>query len=174
MIIKWDNYTSANQYTVKIEASDGSDTREVTTDTTFYRFDNLQYDMEYNISLSSSNTQSGLSSKPFTLTTTTLDFPTSLITPSTSDLIDIQARVRWAEGVSYDKLRIIKDEDNEVIGEVDVTAEDNAAAQKIIGNIEPKPPTVWRHMPTATTRERNASPPWLPRAMTVRWLTCVV
>jgi hypothetical protein len=138
MIIKWDNYTSANQYTVKIEASDGSDTREVTTDTTFYRFDNLQYDMEYNISLSSSNTQSGLSSKPFTLTTTTLDFPTSLLTPSTSDLIDIQARVRWAEGVSYDKLRIIKDEDNEVIGEVDVTAEDNAAAQKIIGNLEPK------------------------------------
>ena len=58
MIIKWDNYTSANQYTVKIEAPDGSDTREVTTDTTFYRFDNLQYDMEYNISLISSNTQS--------------------------------------------------------------------------------------------------------------------
>lgn len=138
MIIRWDNYTSANQYTLKIEASDGSDTREITTDTTFYRFDDLQYDMEYNISLSSSNTVSGLTSKPFTLTTTTLDFPTCLLTPSTSDLIDIQARIKWAEGVSYDKLRILKDEENEVIGEVEVTADDNAAAQKIINNLEPK------------------------------------
>ena len=44
MIINWDNYSSANQYTIKIEANDGSDTREVSTDTTFYRFDRLQYD----------------------------------------------------------------------------------------------------------------------------------
>ena len=44
MIINWDRYASANQYSVKIEANDGSDTREIKTDTTVYRFDNLQYD----------------------------------------------------------------------------------------------------------------------------------
>ena len=84
MTIKWDKYTSADQYIVKIEANDGSDTREITTDTTICRFDNLQYDKEYNISISSSSTKTGLSSKAFTMTTTTLDFPTSLITPKKS------------------------------------------------------------------------------------------
>ena len=39
MIIKWDNYKTANQYTLKIEAVDGTDTREVIVDTTTYRFD---------------------------------------------------------------------------------------------------------------------------------------
>lgn len=138
MTIKWDKYTSADQYIVKIEANDGSDTREITTDTTICRFDNLQYDKEYNISISSSSTKTGLSSKAFTMTTTTLDFPTSLITPSTTDIIDIQARIKWAKGVRYDKLRIIKDDDNEVIGEVDVTDADNEAAEKIIGNLAPR------------------------------------
>ena len=33
MIVTWDNYTSANQYTVKVEAVDGTDTKEITTGT---------------------------------------------------------------------------------------------------------------------------------------------
>ena len=69
MIVTWDNYSNADQYTVKIEANDGSDTREVSTDTTFYRFDKLQYDKEYNVSLYSSDSRSGLTSKAFTLRT---------------------------------------------------------------------------------------------------------
>ena len=138
MIITWDRYTSANQYTVKIEANDGSDTREITTDTITCRFDNLQYDKEYNISISSANTQTGLVSKVYTLTTTSLDFPTSLITPSNSDIIDIQARIKWAEGVTYDKLVVINDEDNTVVAEFEVTEADNAAAEKIISGLDPK------------------------------------
>lgn len=138
MNIKWDNYTSANQYIVKIEASNGSDTREITTDTTFCRFVNLQYDQEYNISISATNTQTGLSSKEYTLTTTTLDFPTSLITPATADIIDIQARIKWAEGVTYDKLVVINDEDNTVVAEFEVTDADNAAAQKILSGLTPR------------------------------------
>ena len=138
MVITWDNYTSANQYIVKIEASNGSDTREITTDTTTCRFDNLQYDQEYNISISAANSNTGLSSKAYTITTTTLDFPTSLITPTTNDIIDIQARIKWANGVVYDKLVIINDEDNTVVAEVDVTDADNAACEKIISGLDPK------------------------------------
>ena len=138
MIINWDRYASANQYIVKIEANDGSDTREIKTDTTVYRFDNLQYDKEYNISISAANTQTGLSSKAYTLTTTTLDFPTSLISPSNLDLIDIQARIKWAKGIQYDKLVIVKDTENEIVGEFDVTESDNLAAEKIVSGLEPK------------------------------------
>ena len=47
MIVTWDNYTSANQYTVKVEAVDGTDTKEITTSDTKCRFDNLKYDTEY-------------------------------------------------------------------------------------------------------------------------------
>ena len=138
MIVTWDKYTSANQYTVKIEASDGSDTREIITDTTVCRFDNLQYDTDYNISISAASTQTGLTSKAYTLTTTTLDFPTSLITPTTADIIDIQFRIKWAEGVVYDKLVIIDDAENEIVAEVDVTDADNEAAEKIISGLDPR------------------------------------
>ena len=137
MIIKWDNYKTANQYTLKIEAVDGTDTREVIVDTTTYRFDDLEYDMEYNIYLSSANTDNGLKSKPFTLTTTTLDFPTKLITPGISDLIDIQARISWADGVDYDKLKVFKNSDDELVGEYEVSADENAAKQKIVSGLSP-------------------------------------
>ncbi len=137
MIITWDKYTNANQYVVRIEASDGSDTREITTDTTVCRFDNLQYDRDYNVSISAANTLTGLSSKSYTLTTTSLDFPTSLITPTTNDIIDIQARIRWAIGVVYDKLVIINDTENEIVAEVVVTDADNELGQKIISGLDP-------------------------------------
>ena len=94
MIINWDNYKNANQYVVRIEANDGTDTREATTDTTFYRFNDLQYDKEYNVSLIATNTTTNLQSKAFTLTTTSLDYPTSLATLQATDIIDIAARVR--------------------------------------------------------------------------------
>ncbi len=138
MIIDWDNYKNANQYTVKIEANDGSDTREMTTDTTFIRFDKLQYDKEYNVSLISSNTSTGLQSKAFTLTTTSLDYPTSLSTLQATDIIDIAARVRWTPGVHYDRLLIIQDSDDQVAAEVTLTEEDNIAAQKVVYGLSPK------------------------------------
>ncbi len=138
MIVNWDNFKTANQYIVKIEANDGSDTREVSTDTTFYRFDKLQYDREYNITISSANTVSGLSSKPFTLTTTSLDYPTSLSNLSATDIIDIAARVRWAEGVNYDRLMVYKDSNDSLVAELPLSLDDNIAAQKIVENLEPR------------------------------------
>ena len=93
MIVTWDNYTSANQYTVKVEATDNSDSKEITTSELTCRFDNLQYDKEYFVYISSANTQTGLSSKAYSLTATTPDYPTSLITPAATDIIDIAARI---------------------------------------------------------------------------------
>ena len=138
MIVKWDNYSSANQYRVKVVPTDASvAAKEVTTSELTCRFDGLEYDKEYFVYISSANTESGLSSKEYSVTTTTPDFPTSLITPATTDLIDIQARISWPIGVTYDKLVVVKDSDNETAGEYDVTDEDNAIGEKIIGGLEP-------------------------------------
>ena len=138
MIINWDNYKTANQYTVKIEASDGSDTREVVTDTTFYRFDNLKYDKEYNISLIAGNTSSGLQSKPFTLTTTSLDYPTSLSTLQATDIIDNAARIRWSAKGDYDYLRVYKDSNDSLVKEVTLDANKLAALSVIVDNLQPR------------------------------------
>ena len=138
MIVKWDNYTSANQYTVKVVPVDASvPAKEITTSELTCRFDNLEYDKEYFVYISSANTNSGLTSKEYSITTTTPDFPTSLITPTSTDLIDIQARINWPVGVSYDKFVVVKDSENETVAEIDVTDEENAAGEKIISGLEP-------------------------------------
>ncbi len=138
MIINWDNYASANQYTIKIEANDGTDTREVSTDTTFYRFDHLQYDKEYNISLYSQNTASGLQSKPFTLTTTSLDYPTMLQSIQANDIVDNAVRVRWNDNADYDQLLVYKESDNTLVKEVTLSSDMLSALSTIVDELEPR------------------------------------
>ena len=137
MVITWDNYSNANQYTVKIEANDGSDTREVVTDTTFYRFDRLQYDKEYNISISSANTVSGLTSKPFTLTTTSLDYPTMLATPASTDIIDNAVRIKWSDKANYDRLLVYQDSNDSLVKEVTIKEDMLNALSTIVDGLKP-------------------------------------
>ena len=138
MIVNWDNYTNANQYTVRVESTDGTDKKEQTTSELTCRFDGLQYDKEYFVYISSANTATGLTSKEYSITTTTPDYPTDLETPATTDIIDIAVRIKWAEGVSYDRLVVIKDADDEQVAEVTVTDADNAAHEKVIYGLDPK------------------------------------
>lgn len=139
MTVKWDNYSSANQYTVKVVPTDASiAAKEITTSELTCTFNNLEYDKEYFVYISSANTNNGLSSKEYSITATTPDFPTSLITPANTDIIDIQARISWPQSVSYDKLVIKHDSDDAIVGEVVVTDADNAQGEKIIGGLEPK------------------------------------
>lgn len=139
MIVKWDNYTDANQYTVNVVPVDASvPAKEITTSELTCRFDGLEYDKEYFVNISASNTNSGLSSKAFSLTATTPDYPTSLATLQATDIIDIAARVRWTPGVVYDRLRIIEDSEDALVAELALTDEDNAAAQKMVYGLSPK------------------------------------
>lgn len=139
MNVKWDNYTDANQYTVKVVPVDASvAAKEITTSELSCSFTGLEYDKEYFVYISSANTNSGLTSKEFSITATTPDYPTKLITPTSTDIIDIQARISWPTTISYDKLVIKKDADDEVVSEVEVTDAENAAGEKIIGGLEPK------------------------------------
>ena len=94
MIVKWDNYTDADQYTVKVEPADASaSAKEITTSDLTCRFDGLEYDKEYFVYISSANTKNGLSSKPYSLTTTTPDYPTKMQSPAATDIIDIAVAV---------------------------------------------------------------------------------
>jgi len=136
MNIKWDRYTDANQYILKIEAIDGSDTREVTVDSIAYKFENLEYDMEYNIYLSAANTNTGLKSKPFTLTTTTLDYPTALNAITTGDVIDNAVKVSW-NVIDYDSLVIITDDTEEYVKKTVLSEADNEAKTVIIKGLNP-------------------------------------
>ena len=139
MTVKWDNYSSANQYTVKVVPTDASiAAKEITTSELTCTFNDLEYDKEYFVYISSANTNNGLSSKEYSITATTPDFPTSLITPANTDIIDIQARISWPQSVSYDKLVIKHDSDDAIVCEVVVTDADNAQGEKIIGGLEPK------------------------------------
>ena len=136
MIVTWDNFTDATQYVITAVANDGSDSQTITTDTTICQFNNLQYDKEYNVSIHCENTTTGLSSKDFTLTTTTLDYPTKLSSVSTSDVIDTQVRISWSD-VSYDVLEIDKYKNDEVIATIELTDEDNEAGSIIVRNLDP-------------------------------------
>ena len=132
MNVKWDNYTDANQYTVSVEPVDASVApKTITTSELSCHFDGLEYDKEYFVYISAANTTTGLSSKAYSLTAITPDYPTNLSTIQTTDIIDIAARVRWTPGVYYDRLRVL-DDDGEVVTEVALTEEDNAAAQKVV------------------------------------------
>ena len=138
MIVTWDNYTDANQYTVRVVPVDASvGAKEVTTSELKCRFDGLEYDKEYFVYISSSNTQSGLSSKEFSVTTTTPDFPTNLTTPATTDLIDTQARIKWA-GTSYTSLKFYKDSNDSLVADTILSEEMNAAHEMIIKGLKPK------------------------------------
>ena len=139
MTITWDKYTDANQYVVGIAASDGSDTRTITTDTTTYVFTGLEYDKEYNISIRCENTVTGLASKDYTLTTTSLDYPTKLASIGTSDIIDNAARISWAEDAELDSVQILKDSNDSLVYTIDLSAIDELlVTNAIVTGLQPK------------------------------------
>ncbi len=138
MIITWDNYTNADQYTLKVEAIDGSDTQELTTSDLTCRFNNLQYDKEYYVYISSANTATGLSSKPYSLTTTTPDYPTQLISPASTDLIDTQARIKWDPSVTYAEMKVYKDSNDSLVVDTLLNEDINAVSEIIFKGLQPK------------------------------------
>ena len=137
MIVTWDKYTDATEYVITAEANDGSDNQTITTDTTTCTFTNLKYDTEYNVKIRCVNSITGLQSKDYPLTTTTLDYPTKLATPGTLDVIDVAARISWSD-MAYDYLQIVKDGNDSLVATVVLTAEDNAACSVTVEGLSPK------------------------------------
>lgn len=92
--VSWDKYEGADYFELQIVGKDGLN-ETVQTDTTFYRFEGLNYDTSYDIMLRSLSRSTGLTSRFYQLATvTTNDFPTRL-NPVTA--IDNTARVSWTD-----------------------------------------------------------------------------
>lgn len=110
--VKWDKYLGADYFELKIVGKDGLN-ETVQTDTTFYRFEGLNYDTSYDIMIRSISRSSGLTSRFFNVpTVTTNDFPTKL---KAVESIDTKAIVSW-ENEALTTLKFftyVLDENNE-------------------------------------------------------------
>lgn len=100
--INWDRYEGADYFELALSGKDGLElTAE--TDTTFYRFEGLNYDTDYTIKIRSHSKSSGLESKYYVVPTlTTFDFPTKL---KGVQAIDNMALVSWGED-TYTNLKL--------------------------------------------------------------------
>lgn len=141
--VKWDKYADANEYFVRVIASDGTDSVSITTDSTACLFKNLKFDKEYNVKIQSKNTTTGLESRDFIISVTTLDFPTRLFSVSTSNVIDTQVRILWAptdiSGVAtvYDSLKVFDATTNLLVTAVKVEPNEEISGTKIIRKLSP-------------------------------------
>ena len=98
--LNWEKYEGADYFELVITGKDGLSST-VQTDTTFYRFEGLNYDTSYDIIVRSVSRSTGLTSRYYIVpTVTTEDFPTKLKSVSA---VDNMANITWS-GDSYTKL----------------------------------------------------------------------
>lgn len=131
----WDRYQGADYYDLVLSGKDGLElTGE--TDTTFYRFEGLNYDTDYVIKIRSHSKSSGLESKYYVVQTlTTTDFPTKL---KGVESIDNMALVSWGED-NYTNLKLYhvvtpegSTEKEEVLLKDSVLTEADLSARRVI------------------------------------------
>ncbi|MDR2804838.1 MAG: fibronectin type III domain-containing protein [Dysgonamonadaceae bacterium] len=132
--ITWERYTGTNSY--NIELSDAADftniLANISTEGEEYTFENLWYNTQYHIRIQGIG--DGITSEPVIYTGKTAKFPTKLLSPTASDCIDTQIRVKW-EVESYDNLQVYIGK--EYIKTIDLTAEDNDEKIVIIRDLNP-------------------------------------
>lgn len=133
--LKWDKYEGTESFELALSTDTFKTTlRTVTTDTTVYTFDNLEYDTEYQVMMKSVG--GGLESKYVQYFVTTQDYPVSIEAITDADIIDTQVKVTW-DDINYDQFEIRLGKKGEVVHTVNVTDEDNQAKQMIISELDP-------------------------------------
>jgi hypothetical protein len=140
--LTWDKYADANQYVVKVVASDGTDSVTITTDSVSCLFSNLKFDKEYNIKIHSVNTANSMQSKDYVVAVTTPDFPTQLSNISASNIIDTQVRIIWnttENGIAtvFDTLKVYNLANDSLTESVKVASDELTSGQKIIKKLQP-------------------------------------
>ncbi|MDR3340014.1 MAG: DUF5123 domain-containing protein [Candidatus Symbiothrix sp.] len=137
--LKWDRYEGAESYELQLSVDSFlTIARETSTDLTDYTFEDLGYDTQYQIRIRSLGDK--IMSDYIQYTYSTLKWPTKLKTPTTSDYVDTQIRVRWAEA-DYDRLDICTGK-TDIEKTVNLTPEDNMVNENneksiIIKELEP-------------------------------------
>lgn len=130
----WDKYEGVENYQLQLSTdSFATFVAEVETDTTFYRFENLEYDTDYYVRIKSIGNE--LESRYFEHEVIrTFDYPTRLNNLTADDVIDTQARISWLE-VNYDSLVVLSADT--VFKTVELTDVNNQNKQVIIRALEP-------------------------------------
>ncbi len=132
--MEWDKYEGVVGYNVQL-STDSFTTilQDVVTDTTFYRFDDLEYDTDYYIRIKSVGET--LESRYYeNEVIRTADYPTKIKSISSSNVIDTQVKVSWTD-VNYDSLVVISGDT--IFKSVPITEEVNANKEIIIRALEP-------------------------------------
>lgn len=134
LTISWDKYQGTNAY--HIELSEYEDFSQILVDEVIevdeYTFEGLQYNTSYYVRLTALG--NGIESRPITYKATTTKFPTKLLSPSISDCIDTQVRMKWDE-IEYDSMRVFIGK--KYIKTVEVSAENNASKELIVKELLP-------------------------------------
>lgn len=139
--MEWDRYEGAETFQLQLSVdSFATVLSEVETDTTFYLFEDLDYDTEYQIRVRSIGTL--LSSEFFVAENiTTSDYPTKLVSPGAEDVIDNRARIRWEEAV-YDSLRVFRNDTLQFT--MALSEAENTAGQVVLRGLVPEQPYIVR------------------------------
>ncbi|WP_291540468.1 DUF5123 domain-containing protein [Bacteroides sp.] len=142
--LEWDRYTGAERYVLTLAGKAVGQTdslkMEVETDTTFYRFEGLEYDTDYLIKIKSIG--NGLESKYYVVPTiTTTDYPTKL---KGVQAIDNKALVAWDDAgyTTLNLVQVVTSEGSTQSEEVEIanralTNEEQVSRQVIFDNLEP-------------------------------------
>ena len=142
--LTWARYTGAKTYQVEISVdSFKTILQSIRTDTTLYTFTNLNYDTKYQLHVRSIGgvksvaTGDTIRSLYYTLPDVhTLDYPTYLIAPTSSDVIDNAIRVNWTlSSNTYTRIDVMQG--TTVVTSANLTSADNTAGQKIIAGLTP-------------------------------------
>lgn len=141
--IEWDKYKGANSYELELSADTFKTIlRANRTDSAAFTFSGLEFDTKYQIRLRSvgdSIIASGDTIRSaYSIThLATIDYPTLLISPTSTDVLDRSIRVKWniSPTLSYSRIDLMVSKDS-VYKSVAVTAAENLAGEKIITGLQ--------------------------------------
>jgi len=142
--LNWDRYTGAKTYELNLSVDSFKTVlRDIRIDSTSYTFTNLNYDTKYQIRIRSfgdslrANGDTIKSEYYIVQDITTLDYPTKLVTPTSSDIIDNSVRLFWSQSNAvYTRIDVAVKRDS-LVESVNLTSADNLAGVKIIKGLKP-------------------------------------
>ncbi|MDP4270923.1 MAG: DUF5123 domain-containing protein [Bacteroidota bacterium] len=142
--IAWDKYSGTKYYDLEISKDSFKTVLQSNhTDSTQFTFRNLDFDTKYQIRIRAIGDQTistgdTISSRYYNTELSTIDYPTLLTVPTSSDVIDNSIKVSWAlSNLVYSRIDVMLNKDS-VYKSVPLTAADNAAGVKIISGLQPK------------------------------------
>ncbi len=142
----WDKYEDVKSYEIDI-STDSFKTimRTEVTDSAAVTIRNLEFDTPYQIRIKSVGETMLSSGSPIESRynilddITTLDFPTLLLAPASTDIIDNSVWLKWTKtDMVYTRIDVMQGGKNEFFKSVPLTAQDNEAGGKIITGLSPE------------------------------------